>query len=57
MIRSIIRVSALMTAGRGREIRDLVAKGGCGDVGLGRVRGILGSSARGVRVALSRVLY
>jgi len=27
------------------------------DVGLGRVRGILGSSARGARVALSRVLY
>ncbi len=31
MIRSIIRISALMTAGRGWEIRDLVAKGDCGD--------------------------
>ena len=48
MIRRIIRISALTRAGRGRGIRDLVAsKGRC----------ILGSSARGVRVALSGVLY
>ncbi len=31
MIRRIIRISAVMRAGRGREIRDLVVKGCCGE--------------------------
>ena len=36
MIRRIIRISAVMRAGRGREIRDLVAKGGCGEMHFGK---------------------